>query len=65
MSRKGGPSSHTWKPFAEVFDCRCLFLLSNLLVLLLVGSSLEALPWQSTPEEVHEDMTQSLKIVTP
>src|ERR1700722_15103969 len=32
------------EPFTEVFDCSRLLLLANLLVLLFIGSSLEALP---------------------
>jgi len=30
---------------------------------LLVGSGLEALPWQSTAQKVHEDVTKGLEIV--
>lgn len=50
--------------FAEVLDHGRLLLLTNLLVLLLVGSGLEALPGKASTEEVHEDMAQGLKIVT-
>lgn len=41
-----------------------MLLLTNLLVLLLVGSSLQALPGKATPQEVHEDMTESFQVVT-
>jgi hypothetical protein len=49
---------------AEILDGRGLLLLANLLVLLLVGSRLKALPWQSTTEEVHENVTEGLEIVS-
>jgi hypothetical protein len=55
---------HTREAIAQVLDGGGLLLLSNLLVLLLVGGSLETLPWQSTAQEVHENMTQRLEIVT-
>jgi len=37
--------ARTWKAVAEVLDRGRLLLLSNLLVLLLVRRSLQALPW--------------------
>lgn len=48
----------------EVLDGSRLLLLANLLVLLLVGSSLETLPRQTTAEEVHEHVAECLEIVT-
>ena len=39
-------------------------LLHDSVILLLLGSSLEALPWQSTTEEVHENVGERLEIVT-
>jgi hypothetical protein len=52
------------KALAEILDRGCLFLLTNLLVLLLVRCSFQTLPWQPAAEEVHEDMTQSFQIVS-
>lgn len=49
---------------AEVLDGGGLLLLTNLFILLLVGSSLETLPRQTTAEEVHEDVTEGLEIVS-
>lgn len=49
---------------AQILNRSCLLLLANLLVLLLVGSSLQTLPGQTSSEEVHEDMAKSLEIVT-
>lgn len=40
-----------------------LLLLSNLLVLLLISRSLQALPRQSTPQEVHKDVAKSFEII--
>jgi hypothetical protein len=54
----------TRESVAEILDGRCLLLLANLLVLLLVGGRLEALPWQSTAKEIHENVTQGLEIVS-
>ena len=54
---------HTRKALTQVLDGRRLFLLTNLLVLLLVGSSLQPLPWQSTSQEVHENMAESLQVI--
>lgn len=48
----------------EVLDSSGLLLLSNLLVLLLVGRSLESLPWKSSSQEIHENMSQCLEIVS-
>lgn len=53
-----------WEAIAEFGNWRSLLLLSNLLVLLLVGRSLESLPWQTSAKEVHEDVAESLEIVT-
>jgi hypothetical protein len=44
-SMKGGCRSLlTREALAEILDSSCLLLLANLLVLLLIGSSLQALP---------------------
>lgn len=53
----------TREAIAQVLDGSRLLLLSNLLVLLLVGSSLEALPRQSTSEEVHENVAEGLEVI--
>lgn len=42
-----------------------LLLLSNLLVLLLVGCSLQTLPGKTTAKEVHEDVTERLQVISP
>jgi hypothetical protein len=55
---------HTREAVAEVLDRSCLLLLADLLVFLLVGSSLEALPWETATEEVHENVTQSFQVVS-
>ena len=53
----------TWEPLAQLLDRRRLLLLSNLLVLLLVGRGAETLPWQPTAQEVHEDVAKGLQVV--
>lgn len=40
-------------------------LLADLLVLLLFGSSLKALPRQGAPQEVHDHVAQRLNVVPP
>ena len=50
---------------AEFLNGSRLLLLANLLVLLLVRSSFETLPWQATSKEVHKHMTQSLQVISP
>jgi hypothetical protein len=57
-------STHTWEAITEILDRGRLLLFPNLFVLLLVCSSLQALPWQTTAEEVHEDMTECLEVVS-
>jgi hypothetical protein len=57
-------SKRTWEAVAEVLDRCRLLLFANLLVLLLVGCSLEALPWETTSKEVHEDVTQGFQIIS-
>lgn len=54
----------TREALAEILDGGCLLLLANLLVFLLVGSSLQALPRQTAAEEVHEDVAQSLEVIS-
>ena len=49
--------------FDEFGDGCRLFLLSNLLVLLLVGRRLESLPRETATEEVEENVTKRLEIV--
>ena len=48
---------------AKLGDWRRLLLLSDLLVLLLVGRSLQSLPWETSAEEVHEDVSERLEII--
>jgi hypothetical protein len=48
----------------KVLDRSRLLLLSNLLILLLVSCSLEALPRQTAAEEVHEYVSKSLEVIT-
>ena len=55
--------SRTWVSLAEILDSGGLLLLTNLLVLLLVGGSLQALPRKTTPQEVHENVTQSFQVI--
>ena len=64
-TEKACPDSweHTREAITQVLDGSSLLLLANLLVLLLVGRSLEALPWQSAAEEVHEDVSERLEII--
>ena len=54
----------TRETLTEVLDGGGLFLLANLLVLLLVSSSFQTLPRQTTSEEVHEDVAQSLEVIS-
>lgn len=54
----------TWKAVAEVVDRGCLLLLAKFLVLLLVSSSPEALPWKIASEEIYENVTQSFQVVS-
>jgi hypothetical protein len=53
----------TRESLGQILDGGGLLLLANFFVLLLVGSSLQPLPWKSSPQEVHKDMTQCLQIV--
>lgn len=48
---------------AEHLDGRGHLLLADLLVLLLLGGGLEALPGQGPPQEVHEDIAQGLDVI--
>ena len=52
-----------WETVAKLGDWRRLLLLSDLLVLLLVGRSLQSLPWKTSTEEVHEDVSERLEII--
>ena len=58
-----GELGRTGKAFAQVLDGRGLLLLADLLVLLLVGGRLQALPGQAAAQEVHEDVAQGLEVV--
>lgn len=51
-------------PFAQILDCRRLLLLADLFVLLLVGGSLKSLPGKAPAQEVHENVTQRLEIIS-
>lgn len=55
--------SLTWIAVAEILDCSGLLLFTNLLILLLVGSSLQSLPRKTASKEVKEDMTKGLEII--
>lgn len=55
---------HTRETITQILDGSSLLLLANLLVLLLVGGSLETLPRQTSAQEVHEDVTESLEVVS-
>ena len=59
-----GKQDKKGESLAKVLDEGSLLLLANLLILLLVSSSLETLPWQATPQKVHEDVTQRLQIIS-
>ncbi len=50
--------------FAELLDRGRLLLLANLLVLLLISSSLETLPRQATTQKVHKHVSKRLEIVS-
>ena len=52
-----------WETIAKLGDWRRLLLLSDLLILLLVGRSLQSLPWETSPEEIHEDVSERLEII--
>lgn len=53
-----------WESVAKILNSSGLLLLTDLLVLLLVSSSLQPLPGKATTEEVHENVTESLQIVS-
>lgn len=54
----------TWETFAELLDGCGLLLFSNLFVFLLVGGRLETLPGEAAAKKVHEDVAQSLEVVS-
>lgn len=54
----------TRESIAKVLDQSGLLLLTNLLVLLLVSGSFQALPGEPSAKEVHENVTQSLQVVS-
>jgi hypothetical protein len=49
---------------AKVLDSSSLLFFSDLLILLLVSGSLQALPGKATAKEIHEDVTEGLQIVS-
>lgn len=49
---------------AQLLDGRRLLLLTNLLVLLLISSSLKTLPGKTTAQKVHEYVAKGLEIVS-
>ena len=53
-----------WEAIAQLGNWRRLLLVSDLLVLLLVGRSLESLPRKTSAKEVHENVAERLEIVT-
>jgi hypothetical protein len=53
-----------WESLAQILNGSGLLLLANLLVLLLVGGSLESLPGQASAQKVHENMAQRLQVVS-
>lgn len=55
---------NTWESFAKLLDGCRLLLFTNLLVLLLVGGSLQSLPWQSSAQKVHKYVAHSLQVIT-
>lgn len=55
----------TWIPITQVFDCGRLLLFTDFFVLLLVGCSLQSLPWQAAPQKVHKNMAQCFEIISP
>lgn len=55
---------HTRETITQILDGSSLLLLANLLVFLLVGGSLETLPRQTSAQEVHKDVTESLEVVS-
>jgi hypothetical protein len=53
-----------WETFTKFLDRSALLLFSDLLVLLLVGCSLETLPWKAAPQEIHENVAETFEIVS-
>jgi len=49
---------------AEEVGRRSHLLFHDTIVFLLLGGSLEALPWESTAEEIHEDVCEGFKVIT-
>ena len=54
----------TRKSLAEVFDGSGTLGITNLLVAFLQRVSLETLPGQGTPQEVHKHVTQGFEVVS-
>lgn len=50
---------------AQHLDRRGSLRVADLLVALLKGLRLEALPWQTAPQKVHEHVTERLQVVSP
>lgn len=55
----------TREAFTQLLYGRCLFLLTNLLILLLVRGSLQPLPRQAAPQEVHKYVTERFQVISP
>lgn len=51
--------------FAQHLDWRGHFLLTDAFVLLPLGSGLQPLPRQRAQIEIHEDVSQRLKVIAP
>jgi len=64
IKQKNARSRQTWEAITQILNGCCLLFLSDLLVLLLVGCGLESLPRQTSPQEVHENVTQCLQVVS-
>ena len=65
-ARKRTTSCHefTRVTLAKFLNGRCLLLLTNLLVFLLVRCRFETLPWQTSTKEIHKNVTKRLEIIT-
>lgn len=55
----------TRETLTQLLNRNSLFALPNTFILLLVVSRFQALPRQAASEEVHENMSQTLEVVSP
>jgi len=53
-----------WETFAQNFYWGRHLLLTDLLVLLLLGGGLQSLPGQTSSVEIHQDVSQAFHVVT-